>query len=102
MDADTAVIGAIRANEEPRYEGRRPAVIRKNSKVPIAVKKSVVDGGKPVNNGTRNVAPNIATTCCAPIPIVRGQDSRFAGKDDVARINRSAATVKLPTEQLGL
>ena len=44
MDADTAVIGAIRANEEPRYEGRRPAVIRKNSKVPIAVKKALLTG----------------------------------------------------------
>ena len=80
MDFDTAVIGAIKANEEPRYEGRRPAVIRKNSRVPIAVKKSVVDGGKPVNNGTRKVAPNIATTCWAPIPAVRGHDSRSPGR----------------------
>ena len=80
MEAVTAWIGAISANEEPRYEGRRPAVMRKNSRVPIAVKKSVVDGGKPVNNGTRKVAPHIATTCCAPIPAVRGHESRSFGR----------------------
>ena len=26
-----------------------------------------------------NVAPNIAITCCIPIPIVRGQESRSSG-----------------------
>ena len=28
----------------------------------------MVAGGNPVNTGTRNVAPNIATTCCARCP----------------------------------
>src|SRR6478735_3954826 len=40
---------------------------------------SVVAGGKPVSTGTRNVAPNIATTCCAPRPTVRNQSSRSSG-----------------------
>ena len=39
----------------------------------------VVAGGKPVSTGTRKVAPNIATTCCAPMPMVRGQSSRSSG-----------------------
>ncbi len=47
--------------------------------VPIAEKNSVVDGGNPVMSGTRNVAPNIATTCCNPMPTVRGQVSRWPG-----------------------
>ena len=40
---------------------------------------SVVAGGNPVSTGTRNVAPNIATTCWAPIPAVRSQLSRSCG-----------------------
>src|SRR3954471_8892856 len=51
----------------------------RKSRVPMPEKSSVVDGGKPVMNGTRNVAPNIATTCWAPSPIVRGQVSRSPG-----------------------
>ena len=31
----------------------------------MAVKNRVVDGSKPVRIGTRNVAPNMAMTCCA-------------------------------------
>src|SRR5688500_7385484 len=42
-------------------------------------KKMVVAGGKPVRTGTRNVAPNIASTCWPPTPIVAGQDSRSSG-----------------------
>jgi hypothetical protein len=38
--------------------------------VPIPEKKIVVVGGNPVRTGTRNVAPNIARTCCMPRPIV--------------------------------
>lgn len=48
--------------------------------MPIAVKNRVVDGGKPVSSGTRNVAPNIATTCWAPMPIVRGHVIRSSGR----------------------
>ncbi|BDO40800.1 hypothetical protein CELD12_02900 [Cellulomonas sp. NTE-D12] len=47
--------------------------------VPIAEKNRVVCGEKPVSSGTRKVAPNIATTCCRPIPVVRGQLSRSPG-----------------------
>lgn len=48
-------------------------MMSRKSAVPIAEKNSVVAGGNPVSRGTRNVAPNMATTCWAPIPIVRGQ-----------------------------
>lgn len=47
--------------------------------MPIPENSRVVDGGKPVRTGTRNVAPNIATTCCAPMPMVRPQSSRSPG-----------------------
>src|SRR5690349_20426918 len=47
--------------------------------VPMPENSSVVAGGKPVRTGTRNVAPNIATTCCAPRPKVRGQLTRSPG-----------------------
>jgi hypothetical protein len=36
-------------------------------------------GSRPMMIGNTNVAPNIATTCCAPTPIVLGQDSRSSG-----------------------
>lgn len=55
-------------------------VMRRKSSVPIAVKNRVVDGGNPVSSGTRNVAPNMATTCCAPTPTVRGQLNRSSGR----------------------
>ncbi len=47
--------------------------------MPTPENNSVVVGGKPVSTGTRNVAPNIATTCWAPMPMVRGQLSRSSG-----------------------
>src|SRR5690348_10803170 len=37
-------------------------------------------GLSPMMMGKTNVAPNIATTCCAPSPTVRGQDSRSSGR----------------------
>src|SRR6476469_1866475 len=51
----------------------------RNSTVPTPENSSVVAGGKPVSTGTRNVAPNIATTCWAPMPMVRAQASRSSG-----------------------
>src|SRR3712207_3921525 len=42
-------------------------------------KNKVVAGGMPVMMGTRNVAPNMATTCCIPTPMVMGQVSRSPG-----------------------
>lgn len=47
--------------------------------VPTPENNSVVAGGKPVSTGTRNVAPNMATTCCVPRPMVRGQLRRSFG-----------------------
>ena len=102
MEAVTAWIGAISANEEPRYEGRRPAVIRKNSRVPIAVKKSVVDGGefsqqRNKEGGTKHCDHVLGTNASGARP-----RESFIRKDDVAGINGRAVTVKLPTEQRGL
>lgn len=48
--------------------------------MPTPEKNSVVVAGKPVRIGTRNVAPNIATTCWRPSPIVAGQASRSSGR----------------------
>ncbi len=42
-------------------------------------KKIVVLGGKPIRTGTMNVAPNIASTCWAPRPMVCGQARRSSG-----------------------
>ena len=53
--------------------------MRIKSSVPIPVKNSVVAGENPVSSGTRKVAPNMATMCCEPIPMVRGQDRRSWG-----------------------
>ena len=47
--------------------------------MPIPENNSVVVTGKPVMVGTSSVAPNIAMTCCIPIPMVRGQLSRSSG-----------------------
>src|SRR5690606_12748027 len=52
----------------------------RNSRVPKPEKNRVVVGGIPVRSGTRKVAPNMATTCWAPKPIVRGQESRSSGR----------------------
>ena len=41
--------------------------------MPIPEKNRVVVGGNPVIIGTKNVAPNMATICCNPIPMVLGQ-----------------------------
>ena len=48
--------------------------------MPTPENSSVVAGGKPVSTGTRKVAPNIATTCWAPMASVRGQLSRWSGR----------------------
>src|SRR3954463_5873752 len=40
-------------------------------------------GFSPMTMGKTNVAPNIATTCWAPMPMVRGHDSRSSGPPGV-------------------
>ncbi len=37
-------------------------------------------GFSPMIAGKTKVAPNIATTCCAPRPPIRSQDSRSPGR----------------------
>ena len=54
-------------------------VMRRKMIVPRPENKSVVLTGKPVRVGTSRVAPNMAMTCCIPIPIVLGHDSRSSG-----------------------
>ena len=55
-------------------------------------------GSSPMMIGNTNVAPNIATTCWAPSPIVLGQDSRSSGLTTSPGRQRSAVTEELPTE----
>ena len=69
----------MKANDNPRYDGTLLRVTTRNSRVPRPEKNSVVAGGNPVISGTVKVAPNMATTCCTPTPIVRGQESRSWG-----------------------
>ena len=71
--------GAMNAKDEPRYEGRRLRVMRRKRMVEIPENNSVVFTGKPVSVGTSSVAPNMATTCCMPMPIVRPQLKRSSG-----------------------
>ena len=74
-----AVKGAMNANEDPKYDGRRFLVMRRNAIVPRPENNKVVLTGNPVRVGTRSVAPNMAMTCCIPTPIVRGQLNRSSG-----------------------
>ena len=59
-------------------------------------KNSVVAGGMPVMIGTRKVAPNMATTCCIPTPMVSGQLRRSSGPDHLAGADGLAVAVELP------
>ncbi len=51
--------------------------------VPTPEKNRAVEVGNPMITGTMNVAPNMATTCCSPMPIVIGADSRSSGATTV-------------------
>ena len=46
-------------------------------------KSSAVVAGMPVMAGTSTVAPNMAITCCTPMPTVRGQLRRSSGATTV-------------------
>ena len=71
--------GAINANDDPKYDGSWFRVITKNTIVPTPENNNVVFTGNPVKVGTSSVAPNMAITCCIPMPIVRPHDSRSSG-----------------------
>ena len=64
--------------------------------MPTPEKKSVVVGGNPVMIGTRNVAPNIATTCCPPKAMVRGHESRSSGRTIASGLDGAAVAVQGP------
>ena len=68
----------------------------RNSSVPMPEKSRVVETGKPVSTGTRNVAPNIAMTCCAPIATVARPVQALVGLHDLARFDGPAVAVKGP------
>ena len=55
----------------------------RKSRVPRPEKSSAVVAGMPVRAGTSTVAPNMAITCCTPMPTVRGQLSRSSGATTV-------------------
>src|SRR5699024_5808593 len=74
-----ATSGAMNANDDPKYLGTRPCVITKKIKVPTPEKNSAAVGGKPVRAGTNTVEPNMAITCCKPIPMVWGHAMRSVG-----------------------
>src|SRR6476620_10815685 len=51
--------------------------------VPTPEKNRAVEVGNPMITGTMNVAPNMATTCCSPMPTVIGADSLSSGATTV-------------------
>ena len=55
-------------------------------------------GLRPMMIGKTNVAPNIATTCCAPRPTVAAQDSRSSGRDRLAGRRGLAVVDDLPAK----
>src|SRR6478609_10434173 len=64
----------------PRYDGILLATTSRNRIVQTPDIMIARLAFKPMINGKTNVAPNIATTCCAPTPIVLGQDNRSSGR----------------------
>ena len=58
-----AIIGLIKAKDEPKYEGTFPFVIKMKTKVPIPLEIKAIAGLIPVSAGTKTVAPNIANKC---------------------------------------
>ena len=57
-----------------------PRTISRNRIVETPLVRMASCGSRPIATGNRNVAPNMATTCWAPNPMVRGQDSRSSGR----------------------
>ena len=55
-------------------------------------------GSRPMISGKTKVAPNIATTCWAPTPMVFGQDSRSSGRTTSPSRERFAVTDEFPTD----
>src|SRR5665647_444953 len=97
----TVLFLVITGNRLPSYLGSSFAfiapVMTRKSTVPTAEKNSVVEAGNPVIAGTRIVAPNIATTCCMPIPTVRGQLNRSSGLTTApGRIRRPSPCTRHP------
>ena len=59
--------------------GTRPRVMSRKRTVPIPGRTGWLPAGNRSVAASRKVAPNIATTCCAPIPIVIGHARRSLG-----------------------
>ncbi len=57
-------IGAIKANDEPKYAGTWNLVINKKNNVAIPLVKRAIAGDNSVNVGTKIVEPSMANICC--------------------------------------
>ncbi len=78
-----ALIAATAATKEadvPRYEGTFPLTISRKMIVATPDIITARFGLSPMIAGNTNVAPNIATTCCAPRPAIRSEESRSPGR----------------------
>src|SRR6478735_7400589 len=79
-DARIATTAPTNDAEVPRYDGILLATTSRNRMVQTPDIMMARFGSRPMINGKTNVAPNMATTCWAPTPIVLGQDSRSSGR----------------------
>ena len=64
--AFAAIIGAIKANEEPKKIGTLREVNNWNNNVPMPAPNNANAGFNPVNKGTNTIAPNATNKICAP------------------------------------
>ncbi len=79
-DARIAAATPTNDSEQPRYEGTRPRVASRKTIVAMPDIMMARLGSRPMSTGATKLAPNIATTCWAPSPAVRGHDSRSSGR----------------------
>ncbi|CAM5668941.1 hypothetical protein SANTM175S_05661 [Streptomyces antimycoticus] len=67
-------------------------------------------GSSPISTGATKLAPNMATTCCAPSPAVLGHDSRSSGlttapgagvRPSPCRVQRTPRPMTAPLHRYG-
>ncbi|GAB0105230.1 hypothetical protein JMUB6875_42080 [Nocardia sp. JMUB6875] len=67
-------------------------------------------GSNPISTGATKLAPNMATTCCAPSPNVRGHDNRSSGRTTApgagvlpspCTVQRTPNTINRPLSPVG-
>ena len=67
--SEALMIGAMKANDDPRKIGTLPFVVKWKMKVPIPAVKRAVAGSSPTSNGTRTVAPKATKRNCTPTTV---------------------------------